>query len=154
MIVVALTALVGGAFYGVHTIHASGEAQGIAETTVKWDADKAAIQAIADAAIAKATKARDDALSANEVTIDAYETKLLTANAGASQLAERLRNAYAHTAASGSSVPQTGGGSGAPGASGQASDDRLTQLLASAAAECAKNDDRLDALVTELKPQL
>lgn len=145
--------LLAGGYWAYDHAYDSGMKAGEATIQTAWDADKEAIQKTADAAVAQATKERDDALQSNEVIESDYQTKLLSANASASDFASRLRNAYASLAARRSAVPKSSGGQAAPQASGSSSDERLTSLLANAAAECLQNDDQLDALAAEVSPQ-
>lgn len=123
---------------------------GAQSVQVKWDAQLADVHRVADEAIERAIKAKDEALANNEVIRANYETQLTAAQSDAADFAERLRNAYSHPRA----VPKSGSGQGTTAAVPAAGDDRLTGLLAGAAAECLQNATQLDALTAELKPQL
>jgi hypothetical protein len=151
--VILFLALIAGGYWAYNHAYDSGVKDGKATVQIAWDADKEAIQKTAAAAVAQATKERDDALQSNEVIESDYQTKLLSANASASDFASRLRNAYASLATNRGAVPKSGGGQASPQASGSSGDDRLTGLLANAAAECLQNDDQLDALAAEVSPQ-
>lgn len=107
-----------------------------------------------DAAIATATKQRDDALQANEVAQNGYQIQLSAANSSAADFAKRLRSAEARIAANSSAVSKDGSGQQPSTASSQAGDVGLTNALGAALAECSSNAAQLDALIVELKPQL
>lgn len=67
---------------------------------------------------------------------------------------EQLLAAAAARPAAGGGVSQTGGGPPASGASGTSQDAGIETALADAAAECTRNADRLDTLITQIRPQL
>lgn len=139
--------------YG-HYRYEAGDKVGSDRVQVTLDAFKADVQATADKAIAQATKDRDTALEANSVIKDQYETQVFSANAAAQQLANRLRNAEARLATSGSTPAKAGSGQSAAPAGPPPSNDRLTDLLGRTFEQCSQNADQLDALIAEIKPQL
>jgi hypothetical protein len=149
---VILLALAG--YLGYRSAYDSGLMAGKAEVQTLWDADKAAIQRVADAAIAQATKERDDALTANEVAQNGYQTQLSAANASAADFAKRLRYTEALIATRSSAVPKAGSGQQPTATSTQSGDVSLTNALGAALAECSANVAQLDALIIEIKPQL
>jgi len=144
----------GAVFFGFRAVYDAGHSAGVSETTAQWDADKIAIQKVTDAAIAQATAERDMALKSNEAIQNDYQSKLTAATANAADFALRLRNAETLIAANRSNVPKAGGGSESATASTEAGDVRLTNALGAALAECSANTAQLDALITEIKPQL
>lgn len=146
--------LIGLGFWGFMTVYDDGKREGANAIQTRWDADKAAITATADAAIAQANKSRDEALEANEAIQNDYTQKLSATAAAGADLAQRLRNAEARLAANRSAPSQASGGQGAPDPGPTASDARLTSLLGNAFAECAANADQLDALIAEVQPQI
>jgi hypothetical protein len=152
--ILAAVALLAALYWGLAADYSAGKKSGEAAIQTQWDADKAKIQATADAAIAQATKERDTALEANEVAQNAYQTQLSLANASAATFAQRLRSAETSLAASRSSMSKGSGGSGSTATSQTSGDVNLTSAFGAALAECAANTAQLDALITELKPQL
>src|SRR5271154_5799142 len=134
-----------GVAVGLGTIYDRGLANGKAQIQKLGDTDKAQIQQLATT---KATQNAAD-LAAAQKTIqeqhDAYEAKLLAANAGSARLAQQLRNAESAAARSGSVSGDSGGPGGAApsAASGDGGTDRLSQLTAAALTECTINDDAL-----------
>lgn len=153
-IFVLVLALIGLGWWLDNRARAQGYAAGAAAVQVKWDVDKAAIMAAAAAAILKAQQDRDEALQANQVIHDTYEAELLAAHTSANSLAQRLREYAANATANSGRVPQADRGPGSPAAGTPSGDDRLTELLGAAFAECTQNADQLDALIAQLKPQL
>jgi hypothetical protein len=154
---VLLTALVAAGFFGVRAIYGAGHTAGKAEVQVTFDKFKADV---AKAANDQALQNAADAAAATKLDRekhDEYEAQIAAARADVGVYAERLRNALARLAAgSGASAPAPSGQGLAP-ASGPSSDDRLgqlSQLIAAERAECIANDDRLDALVAEVTPQV
>lgn len=141
-------------FWGFTTIYDDGKREGSATIQTKWDADRKAIADATANAIAQATKARDEALEANEAIQNDYAQKLSATAAAGADLTQRLRNAEARLAANRDLMPKAGGGQGAPDPGPTASDDRLTSLLGNAFAECAANATQLDALIAEVQPQI
>lgn len=155
--VVLILALLGGGYFGYRSAYDSGQTAGKAQIQTAWDNDKAAITATADAAIAAATKAKEDALANNEAISNDYQAQLSAANASASQFAQRLRNAEATIAANRSAMSKAGSGSSLKDPGAPTSSDQLGQLVALVTdlrTECAANADQLDALNKELAPQL
>lgn len=153
-ILLALVVLVGG-FFGYGAWRESvGKKNGANRIQVAWDADKAKIQAVTDAAIAQATAQKDMALQANEVIANDYQTQLSAAVADADSLAERLRNAEARLAAHSDTAAKAGDQPGITETGPQASHGELTNAVARVFAECTENADQLDALIAEIRPQL
>jgi hypothetical protein len=140
--------------YGEHR-YKQGIAVGIAETTVKWDADKLAIQRAANEQLQLVTNDRDTALANNEVIQRDYQTQLSAANATTDELANRLRRLPAgyYVSNAPSAVPKNNAGPRPDATSGSQGDGRLAQLFTSAVEECLDNADQLDALTQELKLQ-
>lgn len=150
-------ALAAAIAWGAYADYAAGRKAGQDAVQTAWDKDKAQIQAVADAAIAAATKERDAALTANKGIQNDYQAKLSAANANAAGFAQRLRNAESLIAAGGSSVPKTGGGQPTAGPSSPSSADQLgslVTLVTQLRTECSANSDQLDALIAEVKPWL
>lgn len=141
-------------FFGFRAVYTAGDNAGASRVQTQWDEDKSAIQKVTDAAIATATKQRDDALQANEVAQNGYQIQLSAANSSAADFAKRLRSAEARIAANSSAVSKAGSGQQPSSASSQAGDVGLTNALGAALAECSSNSAQLDALIVELKPQL
>lgn len=142
---VVLAACVGLGFY----IHHKGYASGVSVTQTAWDADKAAISKLAIEAQAKANADQSAAQLRNEVIINALKDQLATSESDGISLAERLRLHASFTTGSGP-LPSVAGESAIVGPSGTPSDDESTKLLGAAFAECARNADRLDALIGEV----
>jgi hypothetical protein len=151
---IALLLALGGFFGYGHARYAAGHKDGANAIQVAWDADKEAIQRMADAAIAQATKDKEAAQEANGVIRDEYETQLFTAHANAQSLAQRLSDAEKRATAGSGSLPKTGSGPSAPAAGPSPSNEILTGLLANVFDECSANASQLDALIAEIKPQL
>lgn len=154
----ALIGVIGLAGWGIVADFDAGKRAGGDAVQKLWDQDKAKIQQLTDAAIATATKQRDEALAANEAIQNDYQRKLNLASADAAQFASRLRAAEARlTAANSGTVPKGGAGSEPTGAGQAGSADQLGQLVTLVTdlrTECKANDDELDALVAQLNRQL
>lgn len=152
---VIIAAVVLGALWVGFDVYDRGVEDGKAVVQVKWDKDKASIQAVTDAAIANMTAQRDMALRANEVIESGYQTKLFAAHASANEFAQRLRLALA--AARSSPVQQ---GPDKPGADGaDRGPDRpgvstLVERFTAYSSACQDGAAQLRALHAELKPQL
>lgn len=153
-LLVGIIVFLGAIFFGMRAVYDAGDKAGSTKIQLQWDADRAAIQKLSDAAIANATKERDAALHANEVAQNGYQAQLSAANASAADFARRLRDAEARIAAGGGGVSQGSDRRESPDPSATASDVRLTNALGNALAECSANTAQLDALIVELKPQL
>jgi low affinity Fe/Cu permease len=154
---VGIIVFLGAIFFGFRTVYDAGHTAGVLLVQNEWDADKAAIQKVTDAAIASATKQRDDALAANEAIESDYQNKLSTVAASATVFAARLRNAEATIAANRNSVPKTPNNSSSTPAGTASSADQLGQLVTLVTGlrtECAANSDQLDALIAQIKTQL
>src|SRR5277367_1670570 len=154
LILVACIALVAFGFYEYRTVYNSGKQAGMEQVQTAWDQDKEAIQKVTDAAIAKATKDRDDALEANEGIKNDYEAQLLTARANATAISNQLRNYQARHTSSFDQLPETSSGLGAPAASTGQGLAKLDDALGAALTECKDNAAQLNALIAEIKPQL
>jgi hypothetical protein len=144
------------AYGGYHVADLKGKAA-LEKLQLAWDADKAAIQKAADAAIAQATKDRDAALEANGVIQSEYQTQLSSANASAAQFANRLRNAESRLTASSSSTGKANSGQTTTATGTPTSADQLGQLVSLVTdlrTECLQNADQLDSLTAEIRPQL
>jgi hypothetical protein len=118
---------------------------------LKWDADKAEIQAKADAAIAKATQDKETALANNEGIRSDLQTQLDSVRNLNTSLSERLR---IYSAAGGGSVPKAGDKPGVTPAPDTSRVGRLNDALGAALNECYGNRLKHEALIRELKPQL
>jgi len=152
---VVLAVLGGLTAWGSHVRYAAGEADGSARIQALWDADKAAIDVLADTARVEAIAAEAAALARNQGVIHDLQTKLDASNGAGLAMAQRLRNALTAGAAAGRrAVPQAPGGPVVAPAGGTLVDDPLTVAAGDAFAECARNADRLDALIAEVGPQL
>jgi hypothetical protein len=121
-----------------------------------WDQDKAQLQALTAAAVAKATQERDAALQTNAEVSNAYQQKLDVAAADSAQFSSRLRNAEARLLSL-SSMPTSGSGSqttdpGSPSSAGQLG--QLVTLITGLRTECKANSDQLTALIAEITPQV
>ena len=152
----ALLAIGGVIGYG-HYRYEAGDKNGSNRVTVAWDADKSAIQKAADAQLAIVTKAKEDALAANEVIQNGYQVQLSAANANAADFAIRLRRAEANLAANRGNMPKASGGSGSTDTSSPTSADQLGQLVGLVTGlrtECIKNDAQLDSLIAQSIRQL
>jgi DNA-binding LytR/AlgR family response regulator len=150
---IALIAVVGLTGWGIVADYDAGKKSGSDVVQKLWDANKAQIQATADAAIANVTKERDAALQANEVAQNGYQVQLSAANASAADFARRLRNAEASIAASSRAMSKVGSGQQSTTTGTQSGDVVLTNALGSALAECSANAAQLNALIAEVKPQ-
>src|SRR5208282_2576891 len=153
-ILVALLLLVGGIWYLTEQAHATGYKAGSAAIQVQWDQDKAAIQKTADAAIATATKERDDALAANEGISSDLQTQLSSARALNGQLANSLRQYQARAAASSGAVPKAGSGQGATTTPSTPSLGQLDAATGAALTECYSDRLEYEALIKEIIAQL
>ena len=156
-LIITLAAAIGilsGLWYYGHAEHASGYKEGAASIQTQWDADKKAIQRLADEAVLKATKDRDDAIQANEVLHNDYQTQLSTARTLNSQLAQRLRNAQNRVPTGSGSVPKTGSGQGSTSTSSAPTMGQIDDAIAATLTECANNRAQLTALIGEIQPQL
>jgi hypothetical protein len=145
--------LIGGWWLDEHAYH-SGLTAGKAEVQTAWDQDKAAIEKLDEAAIAKANKDRDDALATNEGIQNDLQTQLATARALNTDLAQRLRAYEISSTARGNSVSEARGGPDTPTAAVNASLGRLDDATAAALSECAANRTNQIALIGEIVPQL
>lgn len=154
---VLVLAVAASVFFGCRGIYNAGRTAGRAEVQLTFDNFKADVaKAASDQAEKNATEAAAAALHDRE-THDAYEIKLAAARADAADYAGRMFNALARVAASARTAAQVQGGPGPAPAGGPKSDGgarQLSKLLADAHTECLANDDRLDALVVEVIPQV
>src|SRR5215469_9214793 len=112
--------------------------------------DKANVAQLAAQAAVAAKAQQDLADTNNRAVVGRLQSQLNSANDTANDFAVRLRDAEARGRGV-SQAPDKPGTAAAPGAVGA---DRLTELLAAAAAECERNEARQDALINELRPQL
>jgi hypothetical protein len=154
LIGVAVLALACGGYWAYRSAYDAGDKAGAARVQVLWDADKASIQQVTAAALAKVNADKDAALQANEVIENELQAQLSAANASAGELAQRLRNAQSSLAANRSQLPKAGGGSNAAAATSDPGLGPIDDAIAGALAECAANRARQVALIGELKPQL
>jgi len=154
IIAVIVIALALGGYLGYRSAYDSGLTAGKAEIQAAWDTDKAKIQAVTDAAIAQATKDKEDAIAANEAIQNDYQTQLSAARTLSDALAQRLRSYTASHPANSGAVSKAGSGSEPAATSSQAGDVILTNALGAALAECSANTAQLDALIVEIKRQL
>jgi hypothetical protein len=150
-IYLSVLALVASAF--AFTYH-SGERAGRNEVQVQWDADKATQQAAADAAIAKATKEKLDAIAANEAIDEKYQDVLRDANARADDYARRLQSYEARLRAASSAPAKAPSDPGAPATAPPRGEGQLESAVGSRLAECDANEAQLESLIEELQPQL
>jgi cytoskeletal protein RodZ len=153
---VALIAIVALTGWGIVADFDAGKKSGSDAVQKLWDTDRASIQATADAAIATATKQRDDAIQANQVLHDQYETKLASVAADSATFAQRLRNAQAIIAAGSRPVPAGNSGQSLVSSSGSNSAQQLGQLVTLTTelrAECLRNDAALDDLYASVNKQ-
>jgi len=144
-----------GGYFALRSVYEAGDSAGAAEVQARWDANSKAIAALADTARVEAIAAEAAALARNQGVIHDLQTKLDASSAAGLAMAERLRNALTAGAAAGRrAVPQAPGGPVVAPAGGTLVDDPLTVAAGDAFAECARNADRLDALIAEVGPQL
>jgi hypothetical protein len=155
-ILLGVIALIVGVVYEYHAIYNDGMSAGKAEVMTAWDKDKAEIATLAAEQAAKNASDEAAALIHDQEVHDDYEAQLSTANARADELTQRLRLAFTAARAAADSGPVQKGpnGSSSVPQSQPISVERLTQLFTAAAAECLANDDALDALYSDLSPQL
>lgn len=151
---VALIAVVALTGWGIVADFDAGKRAGSDAVTKLWDADRLKIQSAADAQIAAQTKAKEDALAANEVIRSDYETQLLAARSMSDTLSLRLRQYISSHPADPGNVPKASDRPYPTDPGSQAGDVRLTNALGSALAECSANTAQLDALIIEIKSQL
>lgn len=152
----ALIGIVGLTGWGILADYDAGKKAGSDAVQKLWDTDKASIQATADAAIATATKERNDALAANEVLHDQYQNQLANVAADSASFAKRLRNAQAIIAAGSRQVPANSSGQSGVSPGQQNSAEQLGQLVTlttALRAECVVNDDALDDLYQSIDKQ-
>jgi hypothetical protein len=146
-------ALIGSVWwYGEHK-YSQGHAAGAAEIQSQWDTDKLAIQKVADAAIAEATKDKEEALSNNSGVINDLTQQLDSARGLNTQLADRLR-AYQATRPAAGGVPESRGRPGIVAAPAAPGVGELNVALGDALDECYANYAKYSALIKELTPQL
>lgn len=119
-----------------------------------WDVDKAAIQKVADDAIAQATKERDTALAANQGIQNDLQTQIDSIRGLNGSLADRLRNLAANSAADSSAMQKACGNTDAVTAAANARLGQASDAIAAALTECAVNTANYKALIAEIKPQL
>jgi hypothetical protein len=151
VILIAVLGLVG---WGLKASYDSGETSGKAQVQTAWDTDKAKIQAVTDAAIAKATKDKETAIATNEGVINELQAQLSTASASANTYASQLRDTRTRLAASLSALSQARNNpvtSAAPAAPGVGQLDAAT---GAALSECYAVRASYSALIKELSPQL
>lgn len=127
---------------------------GQASIQVRWDADKAQIAAVSAKAIAEANQKTADALEENRRLHDEYTAKLESINAGASDLARRLRGAEDRAAADRRALQEIGNRQGSSPSSQAPSDGSLDAAIAATLTECRENSAQLDTLVGEVSRQL
>jgi hypothetical protein len=152
---ILLLILSGAIYFGLRSVYSAGVTDGKAVVQTAWDADKASIQKVTDAAIAQATAQRDMALQANEVIANDYQTKLSAANANAAALLASVRAYEARAAANRGALPKAGGGQPTADPSQvPPSKDGLDQFLERYDVACQSDAAQLNALIAELKPQL
>ena len=153
-IAVGVLAVLGAVFFATRSIYEAGYRNGSERIQVAWDANKADIQRVTDAAIADANKRTTDALEANQVIHENYEQRLTMVSSNAADFARRMRDAEARLAASSRAMSTDPGKSGPVEAGGQISSSVLTEAIAADDAEREANYDRLDALVAQINRQM
>lgn len=150
----AAVVALGSLFFGARAIYSAGDKAGSNRVLVAWDADRAKIQAVTDAAIAILTAEREKALADNDQIHQDYERQLMASSADNASLARRLQNAIAAAATGSGSLPQAGDQSRPPTPGEGPSLQRLASLTANLATECADNRAQLNALISEVQRQL
>lgn len=152
LILAAIIALVGFGFYQYRSAFNNGKQAGMEQVQTAWDEARLAEQKVTAAAIAQATKERDDALSNNEGISNDLQAQLLAARSLNTALTDSLRK-YQAGHPSGT-VPKAGGGQGtladaiAPGVGS------LDDSLGNALDECYTTRVRYEALIKQITPQL
>ena len=142
-----ILALVAGAW----GIHHDGVKRGKALTQVSFDAYVSKVAEVAALASAKAAEKEKNAKENNANQISDFQRKLADSDAFGKSLSNQLRRAIAKAGSGG--VPQ---GPDQPGAVGSSQEKQLVEIadaVGNTAAECRNNDDQLDALILEIKPQ-
>jgi membrane protein involved in colicin uptake len=147
-------ALIGALWWYSEHRYAAGVAAGRAAVQVQWDADRQAIEAVADKQNAKNAADLAAALAHNQEVQQTYEANLSAAYAAADNLTLRLRNACARAATGGGVVPTPADRSGSTATGAPSGDAELARLFKLAVVEALDNDDQLDALTEELTPQV
>jgi NhaP-type Na+/H+ and K+/H+ antiporter len=153
----ALLVLLAVFCWGAIADYSAGKKAGQNSIQAAWDMDKAAIAKVTADAIAQRTAERDMALRANEVIHANYDAQLAANAASAVVFAGRLRDAETRLATNSRSAAETNHLAGSATTSAAASADQFGQLvglITDLRSECIKNDDQLDTLIAQLKPQL
>jgi hypothetical protein len=151
---VLIVGLALGGYLLYRSAYNSGQTAGKAEVQTLWDADRSKIQAVTDAAIAKATQEKEAAIAANEGIQNDLQAQLDSMHGLNASLAERLRRANANPTAHSSPLPQAAGNQKPVAAPVDDSVGRLNQLLADALTECRTNWVNYSALIKEVSPQV
>jgi chromosome segregation ATPase len=149
---VILLALAG--YFGYRSAYDSGQTAGKAETQILWDADRIAIQKVADDAIAENTKEKEAALAANEGITNDLQNQLSSIRDLSGNLAMRLRDAESRAAASAGSLSQANDKLRTASGALNASLEQINGAVADTINECGANNAKYTALVKELRPQL
>jgi hypothetical protein len=147
----ALLAIGGVIGYG-HYRYEAGDKNGSDRVTVAWDKDKVQIQAVTDAAIAAQTKAKEDAIAANEGIQNDLQIQLNSVRVLNTQLSQRLRSAS--LAANSSTVSKGADNPGTPSSATIARMGQINDAIAASLTECRTNWANYNALIKELGPQL
>jgi len=140
--------------WGEAALWNAGKKDGADSVQVLWDKDRAEIQDKADAAIAAATKQKEDAIAANEVIANDYQAQLLAARTLSSQLAQRLRLAETRPTTGSGAVSKDPTVFGVIVPSGTPSMGQIDDAIAATLTECASNRSQLNSLIAEIRPQL
>jgi hypothetical protein len=134
------------------SIHHRGVLVGRADIQAKFDAYVTAQDALVIKAYQEADAKEAAAKEVNAKALLDYQRQLASSHVYADFLASRLRDALAK--ASGSPVPE---GTDQPGTAGPGPDaghGDIEQAIGGALSECRDNSAQLNALITELTPQL
>lgn len=144
VVMVAIFALAALGWFG-HSRYAAGEAAGRAHVQKAWDAAAEAQRAAYEAAAANAAKTEADQRRAAEEIENGLREQIQTADAGARDLARRLRDWQAR--ARGCALPGTAPTAGQPDRPGGSADNDATveRLVEDTYAACSRDAARLDA---------
>jgi len=138
---------------GITALYSAGKKAGQSAVQEAWDKDKAQIQAVADQAIATATKAKEDALANNEQVTNDLQKQIDAARTLNTGLAQRLRLATSNATSVGT-LFQADSDANAVTAAYNARLGQITDAVAATLTECAANRANQIALQKEIAPQL
>ena len=147
-------ALIGGYFYWHHHVYAQGDSAGAQRVQTEFDAYRSNVLQITAQRQAEDAQKDAQAKAINEAVIHDYETKLAAYAADRDSLARRLYALATKAGTCSAAVPTDQDRSPTATASQEPSSEEIIGAVSTYDAACRSDAAQLDALISELKPQL